>query len=425
VDSAFTVKLQRQDGTTITVEVAPAPAVTFAGGPATLTVGQDVSARVRLQQRLVVADRMTSLGMLGAGVAHEINNPLAYALLNVELAIRDVGRLDDAPPTLRPSLETALEGLGRVRAIVEDLKTLARPDGERAVPTDVNAVLESTLVLAANEIARRARVVRSYGDVPPALASPPRLGQVVLNLVLNAVESMDETNRDANELRVRTFTDDRNAVTIEIEDTGAGIAPEVLGHIFDPFFTTKPVGRGTGLGLAICHQIISDFGGDITVRSTAGCGSTFRMALPSALRLPSVEAGTPVTAGAPSTRRTRVLVVDDELLILDVVRAALENEDVASATSGDEALALLASDASFDVILCDLMMAGMTGMDLYDTLLARHPELVGRVVFMTGGASTPTARDFLERVPDRRLDKPFTHAELARIVGRVAARDTT
>jgi PAS domain S-box-containing protein len=278
-----TARLLRRDGTTITAEVAPAQEVRFAGGPARLVVGHDVSERVLLQQRLVLADRMASVGLLGAGVAHEINNPLAYALASVELARRAISRDRDPPQGLSEILDTALEGIGRVRAIVNDLRTLTHPDNDRIEAVDLPSVIESTLTLTATEIARRARIVRAYAEeVPLAAASAPRLGQVALNLVLNALESMPEHTIARNELRVRTLVEECGRVAFEIEDTGVGIAPEVLGRIFDPFFTTKPMGRGTGLGLSVCHHIVHGFGGEITVRSEVDRGSTFRVALPAA-----------------------------------------------------------------------------------------------------------------------------------------------
>jgi PAS domain S-box-containing protein len=272
-----TVRMLRRDGETLTVDAAPAQLVDF-GGPARLVVGVDVSERVALEQQLITADRMASIALLGAGVAHEINNPLAYALSGVQLAARMVSGMPDAPPQVGELLATAAEGLGRVRTIVRDLRSLARPDDGPPVPTDVHEVLESTLTLAASALSGRARVVREYCDLPLAAANSPRLAQVALNLVHNALESMSEPG----ELRVRTLVDETGRVVFEVEDTGMGIPPDVLARIFDPFFTTKPIGSGTGLGLAICHQIVAGFGGAITVRSTVGQGTTFRVSLPRA-----------------------------------------------------------------------------------------------------------------------------------------------
>jgi PAS domain S-box-containing protein len=415
-------RLLRKDGTTITAEVAPAQEVQYAGGPARLVVGHDVSEHVRLQQRMVIADRMASLGLLGAGVAHEINNPLAYALASVELARNAVSRDADAHGDLTEILDTALDGIDRVRAIVNDLRSLTRPDDDRIEPTDVAAVIESTLKLATTEIARRARIVRAYEPTPPAAASVPRLGQVALNLVLNALESMPERARADHELRVRTFVDERGRVAFEIEDTGAGIAPDALGRIFDPFFTTKPIGEGTGIGLSVCHQIVTGFGGEITVRSEVGRGSTFRVALPAATSRHASKAKEGDGA-MKTTRRARVLVVDDEPRLVQVLRSMLSRHDVTAVTNARDALDTLARDPRFDLVLCDLMMADMTGMAFFDEVRAHHAALSDRMVFMTGGAFTPAARAFLDERPDRRLDKPFTMADLSRVLHRFAPID--
>jgi PAS domain S-box-containing protein len=420
VDPLTTVRLLRRDGGTVTVEVSPAQSVDF-DGPARLVVAVDVSERVALQQQLVTADRIASIGLLGAGVAHEINNPLAYALGSIDLASRQVSKLPDAPPEIGELLGIAREGLGRVQAIVRDLRMLTRSDDGPPRPTDVREILESTLALAASALSDRVHVVREYGDVPLAAANGPRLGQVALNLVLNAVESMSAPG----ELRVRTLADPAGRVAFEVADTGTGIAPDVLARIFDPFFTTKPVGRGTGLGLAICHQIVAELGGEITVRSTVGYGSTFRVSLPSADALSRVSAPDFDGASASVDRtRRRVLVVDDEPHLVGLLERMLTDHDVASASSATEALQLLSNGSLFDVVFCDLMMAGMTGMELYEQLTRMCPEMAARVVFMTGGAFTSEAREFLSRVPNRHLEKPFTIEQIEAELRRAGERQS-
>jgi CheY-like chemotaxis protein len=254
--------------------------------------------------------------------------------------------------------------------------------------------------------------VRDYRDVPLAAASGPRLGQVALNLVLNAIESMPPRQDPPGELRVRTLVDDSGRVAFEVEDTGAGIAPATIGRIFDPFFTTKPVGSGTGLGLAICHQIVAGFGGEITVRSTLGRGSAFRVALPAA----GVVSGVGAPEREPASERVcrRVLVIDDEPHLVGMIERMLPRPDyeIVSAYNAFESLERLGHDRAYDVVLCDLMMPGMSGMEFYDELRRSVPQLAPRVVFMTGGAFTAAAREFLARVTNRCLEKPFTIAQL-------------
>ncbi|MDF2697834.1 MAG: uncharacterized protein K0S65_6217 [Labilithrix sp.] len=274
------VRLKRRDGEIVIAECPPTQRIVFGGVEARLVVGRDVTERFRMQERLVTADRLSSLGLLAAGVAHEINNPLAYVLGSIENARRSIER---ASPEIEPALEalaTALEGVDRVRTIVRDLRTFSR-DEQGVEAVDVRAVLDSTLTLAGIEIQGRARVVRDYLPVPDARVNAARLGQVFLNLMVNALESMPDAPHES-ELRVRTSTDPAGKPIVEVSDTGSGIPPELLDRIFDPFFTTKPTGQGTGLGLAICHRIISEAGGDISVRSTPGRGSTFRLTLPPA-----------------------------------------------------------------------------------------------------------------------------------------------
>jgi two-component system, cell cycle sensor histidine kinase and response regulator CckA len=415
------VTLLPRDGRAATLEVAPAQGIEFRGGPARLVVGVDVTERVALEQRLIVADRVASIGLLGAGVAHEINNPLAYAMANLEIARREAEKLGASETPLMVSLGTAQEGLGRVRAIVRDLNALARVDDEPPAPVDLHAVLESTLTLAASAVARRARVVRTYRDVPRALATVPRLGQVALNLVLNAVDSMRDDGAVTNELRVRIFAEDAAHVAFEIEDTGDGIEPAAIGRVFDPFFTTKPTGRGTGLGLAICEQIVAGFGGTITVRSSPGSGATFRVSLPAAAR-EALEPD-PESVG-PASREVRLLVVDDEPLIVTMIGRMLADEGWASgsASSGREALEKLGVDPGFDAVICDLMMPGMTGLELHEAVRARWPDLASRVLFVTGGVVTDSMRASLARMPNRCLAKPFTAGDLIAEVRRLVAR---
>jgi PAS domain S-box-containing protein len=407
-------RLVRSDGEILSVEVAPTQAVTFRGAPARLVVGRDVTERVRMQQRLVIADRLASIGMLAAGVAHEINNPLAYVLGNIEIATRDLLPFGERGARARESLEIALEGVGRIRGIVRDLLLLARADERGAGPVDVRSLLDSTLSLAASAIAGRARVVRDDDAVPPVHGDGARLGQVFLNLVVNAVESMSDGAPDGHVLRIRTAPAPGDRVCVEISDTGAGIPPELVARIFDPFFTTKPIGRGTGLGLAICERIVTELGGEISVESAVGRGSTFRVLLrASRAARPSDESAPPAESRAINAR---ILVVDDEPRLLDAVRATLTEHHVVTATGARAALDLIAAGEPFDVVMCDLMMPEVSGMDLYAALQRTDPAMCERVVFMTGGACTERARDFLASTPNACIDKPFDAVTLRRLI---------
>jgi CheY-like chemotaxis protein len=207
-------------------------------------------------------------------------------------------------------------------------------------------------------------------------------------------------------------------VIAEIRDTGPGIPDEIRARIFDPFFTTKPIGVGTGLGLSICHRIISTLGGDITVESHPGRGTTFRVVLPVA-SANDEKAPVPVTPPpviAPSLR-ARIAIVDDEVAIGTTIRRVLGSKhDVVPITAAREAIARVAGGERFDVIVCDLMMPEVTGMDLHAELSRLAPDQAARMVFMTGGAFSPSARAFIERMSNARLEKPFELSRLEAII---------
>lgn len=276
-------RMIRKDGQTIILELRPVREVEFAGAPARLVVGEDVTEKRQMQEQLLLADRMAALGMVSAGVAHEINNPLAFAHASLEVAAEALARDKIDPDRVREAVTTAREGLSRVRAIADDLGTFSRPDGDRVEPLEIHAVLETTLHLADGAIKKRARLVRDYGDVPHVLASRSRLGQVFLNLLINAAEAVPEQDPDHHVIRVRTGTDVAGRAVVEVADTGVGVPDGALGRVFEPFFTTKRATKGTGLGLSVCHRIVTGYGGEIRVVSPceeAPFRTAFRVALP-------------------------------------------------------------------------------------------------------------------------------------------------
>jgi two-component system cell cycle sensor histidine kinase/response regulator CckA len=398
-----------------------------------------------LQARLAQTDRLTSLGTLTAGVAHEINNPLAYLLLNLtyvsdELpkifaskngASFDVDRASEGAPDelgrareVVLALDHARNGAERIRDIVRSLKTFSRPENEKLAPLDVAQVIDSALAMVANEIRHRAHVVKAYAPTPKVIANEARLGQVFLNLLLNAVQALPERSYEANEIRVVARASASEHVVVEVHDNGIGIAPQVRGRIFEPFFTTKPIGIGTGLGLAICHGIITSLGGTLSVESEVGKGSVFRVELPTAGRTIGAaavaRANDGVSVPTVSKSRGRILIVDDEPNVGSSLRQLLSKEgEVVAVTNAREALARVELGDRFDVILCDLLMPQMDGPGLYDQLRKIAPGQAEKMVFVTGGAFTLRARDFLERVPNVRLSKPF---DVEALVGLVRTR---
>jgi CheY-like chemotaxis protein len=306
-------------------------------------------------------------------------------------------------------LDECCEGVERVRRIVRGLQTFARPSEGQLGPVDVVAAIDAALGMSLSQVRHRARVVRTVdGALPRVLAEPARLTQVLVNLIVNAAQAIPEGHAAENRIHVRAAARADGFVEIEIRDTGHGIPPEIIGRIFEPFFTTRPIGLGTGLGLAIAHGIVGSFGGDILVDSQVGVGTRMRVRLCVAAAAAPVAVAADVSVDGPGPGvRPRLLIVDDEpTLGRALARVLADDYDVTLATSGREALALLAA-SSFDVVLSDLMMPEMTGMQLHAELSALRPELVARMVFMTGGVFTAAAQEFLAASPHPRLDKPM------------------
>ena len=247
-------------------------------------------------------------------------------------------------------------------------------------------------------------------------ASESRLGQVFLNLIVNAVQSMEEGHADRNTITVSTGVDARGRIEVEVRDSGSGMSQEVLSHLFTPFYTTKPVGVGTGLGLSICNRIVQALGGEITVESEVGKGSSFRVFLPASESTSTVRKTSrirrPIAALA-----ARILAIDDEPIVGTALKRVLgKDNEVVTETSARKALDRILAGEHFDLILCDLMMPDMTGLDFYKELREFSPARASEIVFMTGGAFTPNARAFLESVTNERLEKPFDMATLKSLV---------
>jgi PAS domain S-box-containing protein len=375
-------------------------------------VSLDVTERAKAQARLVQAERLASMGTLSATVAHEINNPLTYVIGSLELIAAGLSGSAATLPLaaeLARHVEDAREGADRVRRIVRGLQAFSRQDDDRTEPTDACAVLERALDMTGNAIRHRARLVRDLETVPHVLANELRLGQVFVNLLMNASQAIPEGQADSNEIRVRaSFDAERHAVVIAVEDTGAGIPLDVQPRIFEPFFTTKPLGVGSGLGLSICHGIVEGFGGKIEFESVAGRGTIFRVQLKVSAATSARTAAPPLRAAVAPVRRGRVLIVDDDERVARSLALLLHREhDVEVSTDPRAAAERVLAGERFDVILCDLMMPKMTGMELYAVVAERVPEQAERFVFVTGGAFTPAADAFVHRMSNTLLQKPY------------------
>jgi len=370
-----------------------------------------------MESRLAFADRMASVGTLAAGVAHELNNPLMYVLSNLRLTREEIDARDEPDwlERVTQQLDEAIHGAVRMQHIVRDLKTFSRADDGQRGDVDVPSVLESSINICWNEIRHRATLERDFDETPPVDVNESRLGQVFLNLLINAAQAMPERRVSANRITARTYTDGEGWAVIEVTDNGTGIAPERMSRVFEPFFTTKDISEGTGLGLSICRNIIHDAGGTIDVQSEPDRGTTFLVRLPASTRthVPQTTQAPPIVT---SSTRARVVVVDDEPLVGRSIRRALREHQVQVFSSGEEAIERLCSNEPIDVVFCDLMMPEVSGMEVYGTVSARRPEIASRFVFMTGGAFTPQAREFLEENPLVCLEKPFELRQIRDLV---------
>ncbi len=385
---------------------------------------QDVTERKELQARLLLSDRLASMGTLASGVAHEINNPLAYVIGNLDCLGQALGELRPGDPTdeLTEMLEDARDGARRVASIVRDLKAFSRADEDAREAVDLAHAIELAVRLSGNQLRHRARLVRDEEPLPPALGNESRLVQVFINLLVNAAQALPEGEAERHEVRVTARRDGAGHAVVSVTDTGCGIPPAQLAQVWNPFFTTKAIGVGTGLGLSICHGIVKAMGGTITVTSQVGRGTTFSVRLPLAQGVAfNPRTTTPPVTTAPAGPPARLLIVDDEASIGATLGRMLGREyAIECVTSAREALARVTAGERWDVILSDLMMPDMTGMDFYDALAAT-PELRPRCVFMTGGVFTERAQAFLTESGRPTLDKPFDPARLRRVLAQVAS----
>jgi signal transduction histidine kinase len=397
--------------------------------------------RQQMEARLAEAERLASLGTVAAGAAHEISNPLSFTVANLGTMNDQVDRLrqrldglprDRAPEDaalhdlraivddVRDLLADARVGAERVSRVVRNLQSIARRQEEQHRPVDILHVVESAITLTWNQIRHRARLVKEFGEVPLVDGSEFRLGQLFVNLLVNAAQAVQEGNAQVNEIKVTAKTDARGLV-VEVADTGEGIPPEARARVFEPFFTTKPAGMGTGLGLSICQSVVLEHRGQIEVESVEGKGSLFRVILPVTAEQRRDQAAPPKALLAAPGRRGHLIVIDDEPQLAWAMKRLLDREhDVVAVTHGREALDRMSAGQRFDVILCDLTMPFMTGEQLYREIERRFgAEAASRILFVTGGALSEESNAFLQGVPNPRLFKPFEPDELRLQVRRL------
>ncbi len=412
-------KVRGKEGA-LTFDTAYTPLRNPAGEVVGVTgVSSNVTESENLHAQLVRSERMASLGTIASSVAHEVNTPLAYIASSLDHVsaeldkVRRGGTLESIE-TLFDLLQEARKGVERVKVISRDLNVFSRPH-EREAPVDVRAVLETAIRMASNQTSQRAQLERAFQEVPRVMANETRLAQVFLNLLVNAAQSIPEGDSSQNAIRVSTWERD-GQVIVEVSDSGSGIDAANMPRIFDPFFTTRAPSEGTGLGLSICQDIVHSLGGTIWAANKPAGGARFTVSLPSALKTPAHEVR---PARVNLKRRPCVLIVDDNPSLLKVLQVSLaETCDLEVLSSGSEALKRLLEREPYDVVLCDLMMPGISGMDVFERLSAAKPTAARALCFMTGGAFTPRARQFLSQVSNPCFEKPFDFGE---VIERVLA----
>ena len=377
---------------------------------------RDMTERKQLAAQLAMADRLSALGTLIAGMAHEINNPLTYVLIGIDAVSRELKKHDPQQPIgdrltlILQRLGEAFDGAQRVRRIVGELKGFARNDHEAKDSVDVRRILDAVCAMVHDEVYARGELTREYGAIPLVTCNEDLLTQVFLHVLLNATHALDASERDTNLIRVRTLTDGEGRAVVQISDTGHGISPADLDRIFDPFFTTKPLGVGTGLGLWMSQTILARYGGGITVDSKQSDGTIVTVELPAA----DVSSPEEIWEPGALSPGARVLVVDPD----GYAARELSTFEITHVATGGEAARRLSSEESFDIVLCDLLLPDGTGMDLYEKVRLATPGKEERFVFMTGDTFTPQIRAFLSRVPNVCVSKPIRSAALEDVLRR-------
>ena len=379
-------------------------------------VFEDQTDRRRLQEQLIQSEKMSAIGQLIAGVAHDLNNPLASVVGFSDF----LAEASDVPPALAEPLQVIRQEAERAATIVKNLLSFARSqEGERQAEP-IGPILESTLGLLRNQL--MAQKVEATIEVEPGLpdveVNVNQIKQVFVNLINNACQAIASDAPSGRIWIVARRAPD--GIAVSVTDSGPGIGEDIAGRVFEPFFTTKAEGQGTGLGLSICHGIVKEHGGRITLETKPGAGATFTVALPIGAPTPRAEAAHPA-AGA--SKRLEILVVDDEPHILHYMRATLESwgHTVEVASDGTYALERVLA-GGFDVVICDLRMPHLSGREMYSKLARQDPRAAERIIFATGDTVRGDTLEFLEGLGRPYLHKPFTLAELRAALGHAAQR---
>lgn len=394
----------RADGSKVIGEVTSMVS-SYDDQPAVVAFVRDVTERVSMREQLAETDRLAAVGTAAAGVAHEINNPLQIASLALGKLERQVGD-DRAAKQSLSELSTSLE---RIASIVRDLITFSRAEKFEREEVNVQSALVAAARFVGHRLPEHVKLTTEVTELPRVLGSPHQVEQVVVNLLMNALQALPEGQ--PSEIVLVGSTDADGRIAIQVTDSGSGIAPEILPRVFDPFFTTKPPGAGTGLGLAVCQGIVARHGGRMDIDSEVGKGTSVRVRLPAAPQRDDL----PVES---EPRGLRILVVDDERQVVETLERLLSGNRVVGITDGALAVERLDTE-EFDVVLCDLGMRPVNGRDVYEAVAAKRPALASRFVFMTGGTFAHELHSFLNGLERPPLYKPFDWPTLRRAIASV------
>src|SRR6266571_3743989 len=416
----------RADGTRGISAMLYAPVREGSGITRILVLARDATDQRRTEAQLQQAEKLTAMGQLVSGVAHEINNPAAIISGFAQTLL-----LDELKTEHREMLQMVYDEATRIGRITSNLLAFARAGGKQRTLVDLNDIVRRTCALRSYHLSTLNITVALELDPgePKIWADASEVQQILLNLLINAEQAL-MTVDTSRTITLRSRADEREVV-LELADSGPGIPSEIRGKIFDPFFTTKPEGVGTGLGLSICYGIAQEHGGRIWVDSEPGHGACFSVALPrdprQDARAPLEATPTPSAPNAPSPAAgaLTVLVVDDETALRNALLRFLTRRGIQGQGVADGAAALRAlRQRTFDVIISDVRMPGMSGREFLERLRHDRPEMVRRLVFSTGDTfAADTAALIKEsRVPT--VTKPFDFAALERVIRKVAARET-
>jgi len=391
---------------------------------------RDTSGEPLAKESLQRTERLAALGTVMAGVAHDINNPLSFVLLGLAEAEHELGALGADHPRevaeIQSTLAEVRSGAEQVQLITAGLCVQSESRAQDFSPVDVHEALKSALRFVRSDSQGKVALVKDLGDCPMVLANPSALSQVFLSLLLNAIQAFPDRSPSENILRIRTrASSNADRVIVDVIDNGLGIPKQYSEKVFDPFFTTKPPGEGTGLGLFISRKALNGFGGELVIDSQEGLGTTVRVVLLAANSCatepdrPVHEASTPALRPQPSLAEDavpgRVLVIDDEAAVCRSLARILRGHDVTLSQDASRALDLCRTQP-FDLIFCDLMMPGTDGVAFYDSLHTTHPNQASGVVFMTGGVFSNAAAEFVEKLENPVINKPFDIGALRSLV---------